>query len=59
MLENGRCGFNVEFVFVNNFLKIFDAFIELMIMGGQMGVNNTYRYTVQFESYTHSTFIAL
>lgn len=59
MLKNVLCFLNMEFVLVNDFFKIFYPFVKHMIMGGQVWINQAYRYTIQFETNTHSSFVTL
>lgn len=59
VLENGGRCFDVKLLLVHNLLEIFDPFVQLMIVRGQMRVDHTHRHSVQFEPYTDGTFVTL
>lgn len=50
---------HMKFMFIDNFLKVLDPFVQHMIMSGQMCINHTHGYTIQIESNAHSPFISL
>lgn len=59
MLENVRCPFNMEFVLIDDFFKIFYPFVKHMVMCCQMCIHQTNGHTIQLKANTHSTFIPL
>lgn len=51
--------FHMEFMLVDNFLKVFDPFVQHMIVSCQMCINHTHWYTIQIEANANGTFITL
>lgn len=59
VVKDVRCMFYMEFVFVDDFLKIFDALVKHMIMCSQVSIHKAHRHTIQLKSNAHSSFITL
>lgn len=51
--------FHMKFMFVDNFLKVFDPFVQHMIVSCQMCINHAHRYTIQIKANANGTFITL